>query len=64
MKETKPGDKLTYDGVNYYAVPGDGLCDGCAFDSDKPAFTRCDETPCDGIVWLTKPDYIIHRLTS
>jgi len=64
--------KIEVDGVEYFAVPhkydpndfcasSTGLT--CAF-IDEANKTNCSNNMCSGIVFLTKQNFITHRLTS
>ena len=62
--DAAPGSKFVYLDVEYFAARAPTQsCVGCAFDH-----VNCDFTPngCGSqhTFWLTKQDYITHRLTT
>jgi len=64
-----PGTHATHHGVDVVAVDPDvgGYTRMCTFGSLRCPFKdnqRCQDTDCNGIVWLTVPDYVTYRLQS
>lgn len=67
---TRPTDPFVLAETKYYPVIKSAhnrdKCEKCAFTTPKHmgASPECMAMPCQGIVWMTEPNYILHRLTS
>ena len=62
----EPGTQLKIGDVTLYAGKDDGSrkCTPCAFDKAPVNGQGCGDTNCNGVMWLTQQNYLIHRLTN
>ena len=64
----QPYKPITLARQKYYAIVHDAgpNCSKCAFTTPEsvPASPECMAVPCQNVIWLTEPDYILHRLTN
>jgi len=58
------GIRAEFHGVDVVAIDLTVGCSSCAFYYRGKGPNHCIGTPCNGVVWLTVPDYITRRLTS